>query len=130
MTLRTVVVSILALASIAVSRYLLNNGLTLPAGKQNHPGQKLQQADQRSRARQAEEARDTEMLHCLAVVEAEYVSDLDREYNPAKVSGKFRLDGGNNLNPEIQHRIEQKKATSASNCQKEYGQTPSPAPSP
>src|SRR5258708_32428076 len=81
---RTIVLSILARASIAVSRYLLNNGLTLPTGKQNHPGQKLQQADQRSKARQAEEARDTEMLHCLAIVEAEYVSDLDREYNPAR----------------------------------------------
>src|SRR5258708_14982077 len=111
MTLRTIVLSILALASIAASRYLLNNRLTLPTGKQNHPGLKLQQADQWSKARQAEEARDTELLHCLAFVEAEYVSDLDREYNPAKVSGRFKLYSRNNLNPEIQDRIAQKNET-------------------
>ncbi len=126
MALKAIVVSILALSSITACRYLLNNGLVLHAGKQNR---KFQEADQRNRAKQADEHRDEEtLLHCLAVAEAEYVSDLDREYNNAKVRGTFSRDGGYDLNPEIHRRIEGRKETSANNCQKEYGQAAAPSP--
>jgi hypothetical protein len=128
MRLRIVLVSVLALAGTALSRYFLNNGLVTDAGKQNHHGQTLQEADQRNKAKEAEEHREAELLHCIAVAEAEYVSALDREYNNAKAHGTFKREGEYDLNPEIHHRIERRKEISESDCQKTYGQTPTPSP--
>ncbi|SRR6266404_2536462 len=126
MTTKTAVLSILALASIGY--YLLSNGL-LTGGTQSHPGQKVQEADQRNQAKEAEEHREAEMqLHCLAVAEAEYVSDLEREYNNARARATFRRDGRYDLDPEIHHRLERRKENSVNSCQKEYGQTPAPSP--
>ena len=125
---RTIVISVLALASIAGARYLLNKGL-VPVERESHADQKAREAEQSIKAKEAEERREAEMLlHCLAVAEAEYVADLDREYNNARVHATFGRDRRVDVNPEVHHRLESRKETSANTCQKEYGHPPAPSP--
>ena len=118
--MKIVVVSILALAVLTVSYYFLNNRA------QKHAYQK----SLRNSAKEAAEHPEVDMIHCLIEVEAEYVADVEREYTAAQLHGLLNHATRYDLSPDILHRIEQKKETSANNCRKDYGQTVSPAPSP
>jgi hypothetical protein len=113
MTLKIVLVLIVALAVIAVPYVFFNDR----SGKH---GAQLENATETA------EHRDVEMQQCLARLELDYVEDVKREY----ISGAFKSPSPIGLTQEIRDRIERKKNSAAADCQKIYGPSTSSASSP
>jgi hypothetical protein len=113
MTLKIVLILIVALAAIAVPYYFFND-------------RSVENGAQLRNATDAADHRDVELQQCLARVELDYVEDVKREY----ISGPFKTPSPIGLTQEIRDRIERKKNSAVADCQKVYGPNTSFTPSP